>query len=177
MDSRGKPPSREELDARLAELQADPEKAAQFKAQLQDKLRKAIAKLPKLDAPLDQLISEAFSFLVHELEFTEHDAKRVGQFGSTTLKSYSSDKVSVNIWAGGVDVDSFCGIGFGHKESGEGYGFRDLLRKRYPQFEHPRYGESTEIVRSHLKMYASALKEHASDVLRGDFGVFREGTS
>jgi hypothetical protein len=50
------PPSPEEMDAKLAELRADPEKAAQFRADLIAKTRRAFEKLGKLERPLDELI-------------------------------------------------------------------------------------------------------------------------
>jgi hypothetical protein len=177
MDSRGKPPklpSREALDAKIAKLKADPEKAARFKADLHEKLRKALDRLPKREIPIDQLISRAFSFLVHEYGFTEHSKEMVNRFASTTRKRYSSARVSIYVDVGGYDVGAFCSIGFENKESGDHYRFEDLLLKRCPQFQHPPYGRSTEEETAHLRMYADALRDYAGDVLLGDFGVFHQ---
>ena len=166
------PPDPEEIEAKLAELRADPDKAARFRADLIARTQRAFDKLGKLERPLDDLISEAFSFLVDDYGFTEHAKQMVGLHSATTLKEYSSEKVMVSVGAGGFDNDTFCGIGLKNRESGRGYGFEALLLKRYPQFEHPRYGESTDVVRSHLKMYAVALRKYAEDVLLGDFSAF-----
>jgi hypothetical protein len=171
MSPKGPPRTPGEMDALLAELRADPAKAARFRADLVEKTRNAFAKLGRLESPLHQLISEAFAFLVHEYGFTEHTEKMVGRFGATTLKEYSSEKVRISVGAGGFDNGSFCGIGFENTESGDRSGF-ELLSKRCPEFDHPQYGGTTEIVRSHLAMYAHALKKHAGDVLLGDFGAF-----
>ncbi|HXK39642.1 MAG TPA: hypothetical protein VJ837_02310 [Candidatus Paceibacterota bacterium] len=177
MDYREKPPklpSREEMDAKLGELRADPEMAARFKADLHEKRRKALDKLPKSKPPLDQLISEAFSFLVHEYGFTEHSRKMVNRFASTTRKEYSNATVRIYVDVGGYDVGAFCGIGFENKESGDHHRFENLVLKRCPQFQHPPYGRSTEEESVHLKMYADALRNYAGDVLLGDFGAFHE---
>jgi len=168
------PPNPEEIDAKLAELRADPDKAARFRADLIARTQRAFDKLGKLERPLDDLISEAFSFLVDDYGFTEHAKQMVGLHSATTLKEYSSQKVIVSVGAGGFDNGTFCGIGLKNRESGRDYGFEALLLKRYPQFEHPRYAGSTEVVRSHLTMYAAALRKYAEDVLLGDFNAFGE---
>lgn len=53
MTSKGLSWTREEMDAKLAELKADPAKAACFKAGLIEKTKKAFDNLPKLQAVLD----------------------------------------------------------------------------------------------------------------------------
>ncbi len=108
----GRPPpwTREEMDARLAELRADPEKAAAFRADLHMRMKRAFDKLPRWPVPLHQLISEAFSFLVSEYGFTEQERTTDGFLGSVTVKEYSTAKVSVCVRAGGIDSGGFCSI-------------------------------------------------------------------
>jgi hypothetical protein len=166
------PPSPEELEAKVAELRADPAKAAAFRADLHKRMQQAFDKLPKWPVPLDQLISEAFSFLVGEYGFTEHERTTGGRFGSITVKEYSNAKVVVRVGAGGIDTDGFCLIDFENKTTGTRYQFWHLLSERNPQFEHPSNAASMDVARAHLQMYAAALRAHAEDVLLGDFSVF-----
>jgi hypothetical protein len=53
MTSKGPPWTREEMDAKLVELKADPAKATRFEADLIKKTRKAFDDLPKLAAALE----------------------------------------------------------------------------------------------------------------------------
>jgi hypothetical protein len=53
MTSKKPPWTREEMDAKLAELSADPVKAARFTANLIEKTKKAFEDLPKLAATLE----------------------------------------------------------------------------------------------------------------------------
>jgi hypothetical protein len=95
MNSERPPPpwTPEEMDAKLAELRADPEKAAAFRADLHKRMKQAFDKLPKWPVPLHQLIAEAFSFLVSEYGFTEHEKTRDGFLGSVTVKEYSKARL------------------------------------------------------------------------------------
>ena len=172
-------PSKEELEAlsrkidkRLAELRADPTKAGASRADLASMMRAALQERPRVN--LTSLISEAFSFLVSEHAFEEHPVSSVGQFGMTPLKRFTSAKVDVFVWAGGVDNPSFCGIFFENTQTKERWEFEDLLHKRAPGVALPRNVESTEAAQSHLQAYATALKNHARDVLEGDFSVFSD---
>jgi hypothetical protein len=171
-------PSQDELDAlraktdaKLAELKADPAKAAAFRADLHGRMKLAFDKLPKWPVPLHQLISEAFSFLVGEYGFAEHEQTTDGFLGSVTVKEYSSSKVGVRIAAGGVDSGSFCFISFEDRQTGMDCDFWRLLSERKPGFEHPLTAESMEAAKAHLQTYAAALKENAADVLLGDFSA------
>jgi hypothetical protein len=102
-----------EMDAKLAELRADPAKAAAFRADLHKRMKKAFDKLPKWPLPLHQLISEAFAFLVNKYGFAEHEKTTDGFLGSVTVKEYSNEKVKVRIGAGGIDTGGFCFITLG----------------------------------------------------------------
>jgi hypothetical protein len=171
-------PSQEELDAlrakmdaKLAELKADPAKAAAFRADLHGRMKQAFDKLPKWPVPSHRLISEAFSFLVSEYGFTEHERTTDGFLGSVTVKEYSSPKVGVRIGVGGIDTGGFCFISFEDKKSGTHCDFWRLLSERKPEFEHPLTAESMEAAKAHLQAYATAVREHAADVLLGDFSA------
>jgi hypothetical protein len=168
----GRPPwTPEEMDAKLAELRADPAKAAAFRADLHKRMKQAFDKLPKWPVPLHQLISEAFSFLVNEYGFTEHEKTRDGFLGSVTVKEYSSEKVKVRISAGGIDTGGFCFITLEEKATGSNCDFWRLLSDRNPEFKHPLSAESMEVAKAHLQAYAVALRDYAADVLVGDFSV------
>ena len=171
-------PSQEELDAirakmdaKLAELKADPAKAAAFRTDLHSRMEQAFDKLPKWPVPLHQLISEAFSFLVSEYGFTEHERTTDGFLASVTVKEYSSSKVGVRIGAGGIDTGALCSITFEDRKAGTHCDFRWLLSERKPEFEHPVTAESMDAAKAHLQAYATALREHAADVLLGDFSA------
>src|SRR5262245_30822713 len=129
-DSRKGRPSPEEIEARFAELSADPAKAAASRADLHKRMKQAFDELPKWSVPLDRLISEAFSFLVGEYGFTEHATRTGGRFGSMTVKEYSNDKVLVGVGAGGIDADGFCVIDFEDRATGTHYNFWHLLSAR-----------------------------------------------
>lgn len=170
----GRPPwTPEEMNAKLAELRADPAKAAAFRADLHKRMKQAFDKLPKWPAPLHQLISDAFSFLVSEYGFAEHERTTDGFLGSVTVKEFSNAKVGVRIAAGGIDTGGFCFISFEDKETGTHGDFWRLLSQRDPAFENPSAAESMEVAKAHLHAYAAALREHAADVLLGDFSAFR----
>jgi citrate synthase len=170
----GRPPppwTAEEMDAKLAELRADPAKAAAFRADLHRRMKQTFDKFPKWPVPLHQLISEAFSFLVSEYGFAEHERTTDGFLGSVTVKEYSSAKVGVSIRAGGIDTGGFCFIDLEDKETETHCNFQQLLSERNPVFEHPLAAESMDIAKTHLQAYAAALREHAADVLLGDFSA------
>ena len=171
MNSERPPPpwTPEEMDAKLAELRADPAKAAAFRADLHKRMKQAFDKLPRWPVPLHQLISEAFSFLVTEYGFNEHEKTTDGFLGSVTVKEYSNAKVGIRIAAGGIDAGGFCFIGLEDKEAGTRCDFWQLLSERNPKFEHPLSAESVDVARAHLQAYASALRHHAADLLSGDF--------
>lgn len=136
-------------------------------------MKQAFDKLPKWPVPLHELISDAFSFLVSEYGFTEHERTTDGFLGSATVKGYSNAKVAVHVRAGGIDAGAFCFIDLEDKAAGAHHSFWQLLSERNPQFEHPPGAESMDIAKAHLQAYAVALREHAGDVLRGDFSAFR----
>ena len=159
------------MDAKLAELSADPAKAAAFRADLHQRMKQAFDKFPKWAVPLHELISEAFSFLVSEYGFVEHEKTTGGFLGSVTVKEYSNAKVRVRVGAGGIDSGGFCFITFEEMETGRSCDFWQLLSERSPQFEHPLGAESMEVAKAHLQAYAVALRDHAADVLLGDFSV------
>lgn len=148
----------------------DPAKAAASKADLIARMDTALEKRPSVN--LNALISDAFSFLVSEHGFAEQPMKMVGQFNMTPRKQYSTAQVDVFVWAGGVDNPAFCGIYFENKQTGDRWEFADLLRRRTPELALPQSVESTAAAKPHLEAYAAALKEHATEVLRGDFSVF-----
>lgn len=161
------------MDAKLAELRADPAKAAASRADLHKRMKQAFDKLPKWPVPLHQIISEAFSFLVSEYGFAEHEKTTDGFLGSVTVKGYSNAKVGVRIGAGGIDTGGFCFIDFEDKEVGTHFNFWRLLSERNPEFEHPLAAESMDAAKAHLQAYAAALRAQAADVLLGDFSAFR----
>jgi hypothetical protein len=170
-------PNQEELDAlrlkidkKLDGPRADGSKAAASKADLIARINTALERRPSVN--LNALISEAFSFLVREHGFEERPTKMVGQFGMTPQKQFSSAEVDVFVWAGGVDNPAFCGIYFENKQTGDRWEFDDLLQMRALELTLPRHVESTAAAKPHLEAYAAALKEHAPEVLRGDFSVF-----
>lgn len=171
-----RPPSwtPEEMDAKLIEFRADPAKAAAFRADLHARMKQAFDKFPKWPVPLHQLISEAFSFLVAEYGFTEHEKTTDGFLGSVTVKEYSSEKVKARIGVGGIDTDGFCFITLEEKATGRHCDFWRLLSDRSPEFEHPLAAESMEVAQAHLQAYAVALRNHAADVLVGDFSNCHE---
>jgi hypothetical protein len=160
------------MDAKLAELRADPAKAAAFRADLHKRMNQAFDKLPKWPVPLHQLISEAFAFLVNEYGFAEHEKTTDGFLGSVTVKEYSSEKVKVCIGAGGIDSGGLCFITLEEKETGKSCDLWRLLSERNPEFEHLA-AESMEVAKAHLQAYAVALRDHAADVLLGDFSFCR----
>jgi hypothetical protein len=160
------------MDAKLAELRADPAKAAAFRADLHRRMKQAFDTLPQWPVPLHQLISEAFSVLVSEYGFAEQERTTDGFLGSVTVKEYSSANVGVRIGAGGIDTGGFCFIGLEDKKTGTRCDVRRLLSERNPEFEHPLAAESMEVAKAHLQAYAAALREHAADVLLGDFSAF-----
>jgi hypothetical protein len=163
-----------EMDAKLAELRADPAKGAAFRADLHERMKQAFDKFPKWPVPLHQLISEAFSFLVSEYGFVEHEKATDGFLGSVTVKEYSNAKVKVRIGAGGIDAGCFCSIHIEDRQTGTHCSLRRLLAERAPEFEHPLAAESMDVAKTHLHAYAAALRDHAADVLLGNCGILHK---
>ena len=150
----------------------DPNGAFASKADLVAWMKTALKGRPSVN--LDVLISETFAFLVSEHGFVEQPAEGVGQFNMTRRKQYLSTKVSVFIWAGGVDNPAFCGIFFENTHTRGRLEFNAVLSKRAPGITLPGCAESTEMAKPHLEAYATALKDHAADLLRGDLSAFEQ---
>jgi hypothetical protein len=137
-------------------------------------MKQAFDKFPKWPMPLHQLLSEAFSFLVSEYGFAEHEKTTDGFLGSVTVKEFSNAKVGVRIGVGGIDTGGFCFIDLEDKETGTHCDLRRLLSERNPDFEHPLTAESMDVAKSHLQTYAAALRNHAADILLGDFSAVHQ---
>jgi len=125
------------------------------------------------------LISESFSYLVTEFGYEETEARGTGWHNTTTLKEYVLPDRKIGIWAGGFDNGSFCGIFFqqtGPSVADRGcrvYDFRALISARDPNFTHPRYAESVETAKRHIRNYAKALiRVFAEDAILGDYSFF-----
>lgn len=101
-----------------------------------------------------------------------------GWNNTTTLKEYVLPDRKIGIWAGGFDNGSFCGIFFqqtGPSVADRGcrvHEFRTLISARDPNFTHPRYAESVETAKRHIRNYAKALRVFAEDAILGDYSFF-----
>jgi len=132
----------------------------------------------------DQIIEEAFSFLMSDFGYsTEPSTSGGGRFGSGMQKIFSKDRLTITLFIGDVDSQSFCSVFFSDGEAAKVEPSRCHFRQRTLRFLLRRKhldsddfdinNHDSDTAKSNaLAVYGNLVKKFALDVVQGDFSAF-----
>lgn len=134
----------------------------------------------------DRILEEAFCFLISDYSYSSHPAQSGGgRFGSGFHKTFTRDRQTITLLIGDADSQVFCDVLFSDGEDAQvepsrrHFRYRTLyflLQRKCVDFDPPdiRSLDSDAAKRAALVACGSLVKEHAIDVVNGDFAVFPE---
>jgi hypothetical protein len=134
----------------------------------------------------DRILEEAFSFLISEFGYSSQPARAGGgRFGSGLHKAFTRDRQTVEMLIGDCDSQLFCDVFFSDGDEAQVEPSRRhyrqrtlylLLERKCVDFEHPdtRSVDCDAAIKDALVAYGNLVKEHAIDVVNGDFSAFPE---
>lgn len=132
----------------------------------------------------DRILGEAFSFLISNFGYSSQPTQSGGdRFGSALRKTFTRDRQTITLWIGDADSRIFCDVFFSDGEDAQvepsRCHFRHrslyfLLRRKCVDFDLPDTGslDSDAAKRDALVACGNLVREHAIDVVNGDFSAF-----
>lgn len=134
----------------------------------------------------DRILEEAFCFLVSDCNYASQPPQAGGgRFGSGFSKTFTRDRRGITAWIGDADSRLFCDVLFSDGEEAQVEPSRRHFRQRTLFFLLQRKGvevdfpdirslESDEAKRAALIACGNLVKEHAMEIVNGDFSAFPE---
>ena len=134
----------------------------------------------------DRILEEAFSFLIAEFGYSSQPARTGGGlFGSGLHKTFTRGRQTIALLVGDADSQLFCNVFFSDGDDMQVEPSRRLYRQRTLGFLLMRKGvdfnvagtgspASDATVKEALVAVGNLVKEHAIDVVDGDFSAFPE---
>jgi hypothetical protein len=134
----------------------------------------------------DRILEEAFSFLISQFGYSSQPARGGGgRFGSGLQKAFTRVRQTIAVSIGDADSQLFCNVFFSDGDDAQvepsrrHYRHRTLdllLKRKRVDFDHPdtRSLNSDAAKREALLAYGNLVREHAIDVVNGDFSAFPE---
>jgi hypothetical protein len=134
----------------------------------------------------DRILEDAFSFLISEFSYSSQPAQSGGgRFGSGLTKTFTRGRQTITLLIGDADSQVFCDVFFSDGQDAQVKPARShfrhrslyfLLKRKCVDLDLPDKGslDSDAAKRDALVACGNLVKEHALDVVNGDFSAFPE---